>query len=91
MKFFFRVLGFTDAFATANELLGWWCKKLMKGVGIKVDFEKTYDRISLAFLDSLMEWWGFDSKWGSNYVCVMLRWQYWLMGRQPTGSKQRKE
>ncbi|OAY66433.1 LINE-1 retrotransposable element ORF2 protein [Ananas comosus] len=61
----------TDAYATVSELIGWGCKKGIEGVGIKVDFEKAYDRVHWPFLFSILRWWGFDNKWcGWMEQCV---------------------
>ncbi len=60
-----------DAFATACELVGWSSRHKIEGVGVKVDFEKAYDKLNWAFLAKIMEWWGFDSEWcGWTRLCV---------------------
>lgn len=61
----------TDAFATDYEIMGWGNKMGVEGVGIKVNFEKAYDRIYWPFLFTVLEWWGFDKKWCSYIkLCV---------------------
>lgn len=59
---FLKGRNITDAFASVAELIGWGCKKKVEGVGIKVDFEKAYDRISWPFLFQILRWWGFNDK-----------------------------
>ncbi|OAY73430.1 LINE-1 reverse transcriptase [Ananas comosus] len=68
---FLKGRNISDAFVTVRELFGWGSKLGMEGVGIKVDFEKAYDRTYWPFLFRIMEWWGFDRKW-INWVklCV---------------------
>ncbi len=47
------------------------CRMKFEGVGVKVDFEKAYDRLNWAFLHNVMEWWGFSDKWcGWIQQCV---------------------
>ncbi|OAY74230.1 hypothetical protein ACMD2_08678 [Ananas comosus] len=41
---FLKGRNISDAFVTVRELFGWGSKQEMEGVGIKVDFEKAYDR-----------------------------------------------
>lgn len=55
----------TDAFVDVYELLGWCSKQGVEGVGVKMDFEKAYDRIYWSFLFRVLDWWGFDNKWCS--------------------------
>lgn len=53
----------TDAYVATRELLGWESKTTIEGVGVKVDFEKAYDRKYWPFLFTILEWWDFDEKW----------------------------
>lgn len=51
-----------DSFVTANELVAWDSYKAVEGVGVKVDFEKAYDKVSWEFLFKIMNWLGFGEK-----------------------------
>ncbi|OAY69027.1 LINE-1 retrotransposable element ORF2 protein [Ananas comosus] len=62
---FLKGKNITDAFAATYELMGWGNKLGLEGVGIKLDFEKAYDRIYWPFLFNVLEWWGFDDRWCS--------------------------
>lgn len=60
---FLKGRNITDAFVTARELLAWASRSGAEGVGVKVDFEKAYDKIFWPFLFRCLHWWGFDDKW----------------------------
>ncbi len=52
-----------DSFATANEIVNWCSRLRVESVGIKVDFEKAFDRVSWGFLKKVMTWLGASHKW----------------------------
>ncbi|XP_020102988.1 uncharacterized protein LOC109720350 [Ananas comosus] len=60
---FLKGRNITDAYVTISEIIEWGSKKFTEGVGIKVDFEKAYDRIQWPFFFKILQWWGFDATW----------------------------
>lgn len=52
-----------DSFVTASELVGWGTKYGVEGVGVKVDFEKAYDRVNWGYLRKVMGWLGANHTW----------------------------
>lgn len=52
-----------DSFVTVRELVGWCSKTGEKGIGVKVDFKKAYDRVNWLYLKQTKIWLGANSKW----------------------------
>ncbi len=52
-----------DSFVTASELVNWGSKVKAECVGIKVDFEKAYDRVNWKFLLKVLRWLGANQLW----------------------------
>lgn len=60
---FLKGRNITDTFVAVSKLIGWGSKSSVEGVGVKVDFEKAYDRIYWPFLFQTLRWWGFNDTW----------------------------
>lgn len=60
---FLKGRNITDAYVAVSKLIGWGNKRDVDGVGVKVDFEKAYDRIHWPFLFQALRWWGFSDRW----------------------------
>ncbi|XP_028061352.1 uncharacterized protein LOC114264833 [Camellia sinensis] len=54
-----------DGVLIANEVVHWWKAEKMKGIILKLDFEKAYDLVNCEFLLSMMKNFGFWVKWVS--------------------------
>ncbi len=52
-----------DSFVTAGEIVNWGNKIGAECVGIKMDFEKAYDRVNWGFLFKVMRWLGTNQMW----------------------------
>lgn len=52
-----------DGILVVNELLDSRLKSKVPGFMLKLDFQKAFDTVSWDFLDSLLEKYGFGSKW----------------------------
>lgn len=51
-----------DSFVTPNELVASGSNKEVEGVGVKMDFEKAYDKVSWHFLFKIMNWLDLNEK-----------------------------
>ncbi len=82
---FLKGRNISDAYATACELLGWSNRSKNEGVGVKVDFEKAFDKLNWAFLRRIIIWWGFGERWcGWIQQCVENAKVAVLVNREPT-------
>ena len=52
-----------DASLMDNELIDEWERKRQKGVVIKLDMEKAFDKVDWTFLENIFVAKGFGSKW----------------------------
>jgi len=52
-----------DSIIIANETVDYIRKERLKGVIVKVDFEKAYDSVEWIFLEYMMNRLGFNSRW----------------------------
>ena len=52
-----------DASLMANELIDEWERKKQKGVVIKLDMEKAFDKVDWTFLENILVAKGFGPKW----------------------------
>ena len=52
-----------DGVLIANEVVHWWKAAKMRGIILKLDFEKAYDSVNWEFLFSMMRNFGFREKW----------------------------
>ncbi|XP_028104944.1 uncharacterized protein LOC114303962 [Camellia sinensis] len=52
-----------DGVLIANEVVHWWKAAKMRGIILKLDFEKAYDSVNWEFLLSMMRNFGFGEKW----------------------------
>ena len=52
-----------NASLRANELMDEWERKKQKSVVIKLDMEKTFDKVDWTFLENILVVKDFDSKW----------------------------
>lgn len=52
-----------ESVVTAHELIHTVVRSDSKGVVLKLDYEKAFDRVDLDFLNNLLKLRGFDSKW----------------------------
>ena len=52
-----------DGALIANEAIWWIKKKKMKAAMLKLDFHKAYDTIKWSFIDRVLEFMGFGTKW----------------------------
>lgn len=59
---FLKGRNITDTYPMVRELFGWRSKHNVEGVGVKVDFDKTFDCIHWPSLFKILNWWGFNDK-----------------------------
>ncbi len=52
-----------DSFVTASEIINWGSKVRTEFVGIKADFENTFDKVNWGFLSRILFWLGANLKW----------------------------
>ena len=52
-----------DAILTASEAVDEWSLRGRKGVLLKLDLEKAYDKVDWSFLDMIMKLKGFGKRW----------------------------
>ena len=59
----FRGRQITDAILIASEAVDFWKKKKVKGFVVKLDIEKTFDKINWKFMDFMLLKKDFPQKW----------------------------
>lgn len=74
-----------DGFMIANEVVDWWKKSKVKGVILKLDFQKAYDSVNWDYLFSMMANLGLGGRWlGWIRTCVTMAKISILVNGSPT-------